>query len=262
MHKQTILITGASSGIGASFAKFLADKSIQVVLTARREERLMDIKREIESRGGTAHIIVADISKGDEREELFNEAIRLAGCVDILINNAGFGWYGYYTDMGWKLAKQMADVNIRAVMHLSSLFLPDMRERRSGHIINIGSISGALPNQGIAVYSSSKAFVDAFSTSLYRELRGSGVCISVVRLGPVETEFYDQARSRKNGRSIPAERFAIPTEQVNKSIWRLIKRPRRVMYVPGWLVITKHVENLFGSVIDLLGPLLLKRKSK
>lgn len=211
---------------------------------------------------GTADYITADISQESERIRLFHEVTKAVGRPDILINNAGFGWYGFFTDMEWALAAQMAEVNMRAVIHLTSLFLPGMRKDGRGHVINIGSIAGGLPNQGIALYSASKAFLDAFTTALYRELHGSGVYASVMRLGPVETDFYDHARTLKNGRSIPAERFSISTERVNRALWRLIQRPRRVMYVPGWLAVSKFVENLFGPVIDLIGPVLLKRKSE
>jgi uncharacterized protein len=112
------------------------------------------------------------------------------------------------------------------------------------------------------MYAASKAFIDAFTTSLYRELRGSGVAASAMRLGPVETEFYDQARKKENGKSVPAEKLAIPVEKVNRVLWRLLNHPRRVVYVPGWLGISAIVEPLFGWLIDPLGPLLLRRRSK
>ena len=112
----------------------------------------------------------------------------------------------------------------------------------------------------VAVYAASKAFMDAFTTSLHRELRGSGVHASVMRLGPVKTEFYDQARELKNGRSIPAEKFSISTEQVDSVLWRLINHPQRVVYVPGWLAVSRCVEIIFGGVIDRIGPLLLKKR--
>jgi short-subunit dehydrogenase len=262
LPEQLALITGASSGIGASLALFLAEKGFRVALTARREDRLRKIEQSIHPLGGRCSIYPADLSIAAERERLFKEVSAQAGTVDVLVNNAGFGWYGYYADMTWPLAQQMVDVNILAVMHLTTLFLPGMVDRGRGHIINISSIAGGLPNQGIGVYSGSKAFVDAFSTALYREYVGSGVSVSAMRLGPVETEFYDQARNQENGGSIPAERFAVSVDRVNRAFWRLLRRPRRAVYVPGWLSVSKHVENIFGNVIDLLGPLLLKKDKK
>ena len=257
---KTAVITGASSGVGASFAKFLAQAGLHVVLTARRAERLKDLQTAIITQGGKASFYTADLSKEKERESLFKKINAEVGEIDILINNAGLGWYGYYSDMPWELVKQMTAVNMMGVLHLTNLFMPGMLALGKGHIINISSIAGGLPNQGIAVYSASKAFVDAFTTSLHRELRGSGVQASMMRLGPVKTEFYDQARELKNGRQIPAEKFAISTDRVNTALWRLINHPKRVVYVPGWLAVSRYVEIIFSGVIDRIGPLLLKKR--
>jgi len=262
MPVKYALISGASAGIGAAMSHFLAHKGLHVFLVARREERLQRIRADILAQGGGCTILPADLNKESERERVFDAVAGFSEKIDVLVNNAGFGWYGFYHQMPWQLASEMVSINIAAVVHLTSLFLPGMLERGSGHIINIGSIAGGLPNQGIAVYAGSKAFLDAFTTALYRECRGSGVKVSVMRLGPVRTEFFDQARTKENGYSVPAERFAISTERVNWALWRLLRHPRRVMYVPGWLALSKYLEILFGAVIDRLGPLLLKRKAK
>lgn len=259
---KTALITGASSGIGASFARFLAGRGLRVILTARREKRLAALVDEIKAQGGDAHFYSYDLGDTAARQSLFDSVQSDIGHVDILINNAGFGWYGYFYEMVWSDAAQMLAVNIEAAVHMTRLFLPEMVARKQGHIVNISSVAGVLPNQGIAMYSASKAFVDAFTTSLHRELRGSGVIASAMRLGPVETEFYDQAKKKENGSAVPAENLAIPVEQVNKVLWKLLKRPRRVVYVPGWLRISALIEPLFGGLIDLLGPLLLRRKDE
>ena len=258
---QRVLITGASAGIGASFAKFLAGKGMRVFMTARREERLEALRREINAAGGHAEYLAGDISSADFRVQLM-ERVQKNGPLDVLINNAGFGWYGYFYEMQWQDARSLLAVNMEALAHMTRLALPEMVARGSGRIINISSIAGGLPNQGIAMYSASKAFVDAFTTSLYRELYRSGVTASSMRLGPVKTEFYEQAQNMKNGGAVPAERFAIPVERVNRALWRLLRRPRRTIYVPGWLVLSRWVEPLFGGLIDPLGPLLLRRKGK
>jgi len=259
---KTAIITGASSGVGASFAKFLAEAGLHVVLTARREERLKDLQTIITAKGGKASYYTADLSRERERESLFEMIHAEVDKIDILINNAGFGWYGYYSDMPWELVEQMAAVNMMGMLHLTNLFLPGMLAQGMGHIINIGSIAGGLPNQGIAVYAASKAFMNAFTTSLHRELQGSGVQTSVMRLGPIKTEFYEQARGLENGRNVPAEKFAISAKHVNAAIWRLINHPKRVVYVPGWLAISRYTESIFGGVIDRIGPLLLKKRDK
>jgi len=257
---KTALITGASAGIGASFAEFLAGKGLQVIMAARREERLASLAEKIHNQGGKAEYFALDLSLPENRDSLFQEMSRKYQSLDILINNAGFGWYGYFYEMPKNLASQMIAVNMEAVVHLTFLFLKPMLKRGSGHIINIGSIAGGFPNQGVALYSATKAFLDAFTTSLHRELRGSGVHASVMRLGPVESEFFDAARRAENGGSVPAERLAAPVQKVNDALWRLMEKPRRVMYVPGWLRISRLADPLFGWLVDRLGPLLLRRE--
>jgi len=232
------------------------------VLAARRLERLTSLVSRIKNRGGQAVAIAADLGKESDRQRLFEQANQACSQVDILVNNAGMGWYGYYADMAWETALQMLKVNVEATIHLTRLFLPGMRQRKIGHIINIGSIAGSLPNQGIAIYGASKAFMDAFSTSLYREMHGTGVEVSVARVGPVETEFYEQAVKRPGGLPVPAERLGISAERVARRIWGLIQRPKRVIYIPRAMEFAPWMEILFGRIIDRLGPLLLRRQIK
>ena len=253
------LITGASSGIGAATARELARQGLRVVLVARRRMRLQELSAQIHAAGGEAQVISADLSDASERQIVVRQILEAYGAPDILVNNAGLGWYGYYSDMPWETALELLRVNVEAVVHLTNLFIPAMLLRGSGHVINIGSISGSLPNQGIALYGASKAFLDAFTTSLYRELVGTALHVSVVRAGPVRTEFYQIAKDRPGGLPVPAERFAISAEQVARSIHKLVKRPRKVIYVPAILCLSPWLEILFGNIIDRLGPLLLRQ---
>jgi short-subunit dehydrogenase len=181
--------------------------------------------------------------------------------VAVLVNNAGFGWYGYYHDMQWESVQSMIRLNAEAVAHLTSLFLKPMRESNAGYIINVGSIAGDLPNQGIAAYGATKAFVSAFSTALYRELRYTGIHISLLLPGPVATELFDRASSLYGSRRIPAERMAVSAESVAARAWTLLKRPRRLAYVPAWLGIAPWLALSFNWLIDQLGPVLLARKN-
>lgn len=257
-----MLITGASSGIGAAAATSFAAKGLKVVLVARRQEKLEQLAREISALGGKALVIPADLSTPYGVEQLFRELFQKGISVDVLVNNAGFGWYGYYAEMAWETAREMLQVNVSAVIQLTRLLLPGMLERRCGYVINIGSIAGSLPNQGIVMYSATKAFLDAFTTSLHRELRGSGVQVSVIRPGPVKTEFFQTARTLPEGGSIPAERFAVSAERVAGTIVNLLDHPRRVVFVPWFLGVSGWLELAFGGLIDRLGPLLLRRRKQ
>ncbi len=259
---RTALITGASSGIGAAIALRLAREGLAVILAARRADRLERLQAEIESAGGRAAVTVADLSQTSARERLAEDILSRTGAPDVLVNNAGLGWYGYFSAMPLALAQEMLAVNVGAAVHLTRLCLPGMCARRSGHVINISSIAGGLPNQGIALYAASKAFLDAFTTALHRELRGSGVHASVVRPGPVVSEFFDSAAGRENGGEVPARAFAVSAERVAGAVWGLLRRPRRVVYVPGYLAVSPWLEHLFAPLIDWLGPLLLRRGTR
>ena len=254
------IVTGASSGIGAATAKRLAREGMQVILVARRQDRLEALEAEIRQAGGQAHAIVADLTREAERRRVFEEVERCYGNIDVLVNNAGLGWYGYGDEMSWKTAWEMLQVNVEAVVQLSLSFLTPMRHRNAGHIINVGSISGSLPSQGIALYGATKSFLDNFTTALHRELAGTRVHVSVVRAGPVRTEFGAAALSRENGGHVPTEKVGVTADVVAGQIWKLILRPRRVVYVPGWLSIVPWAELAFGWIIDRVGPLLLKKQ--
>jgi dihydroflavonol-4-reductase len=257
---KVALVTGASSGIGAVLASRLGAAGYRVVLVGRRAGLLEAVMQGINERGGTAETLVADLSDPDGPVAVHDELVRRHGGADVLVNNAGFGWYGYYADMPWETAHEMIRVNALAVAHLVSLCLPRMRARMRGHIVNLSSVAGSLPSQGIAVYSATKSFVDSFSTSLHRELVGSGVHVSTVRPGPVLTEFFRTAARLPRGRPVPAERFAVSPEVVAQTVMRLLERPRRVAYVPAALGITPWIESAFGWIIDRVGPLLLRQR--
>jgi short-subunit dehydrogenase len=250
------VITGASSGIGEALARKLAAQGLRVVLVARRRDRLETLAREIRAAGGHARILAADLRREADRERLCEQA----GNADVLVNNAGLGWYGYGDRMAWKTAQEMLQVNVEAVVQLSLAFLARMRQRNAGHIINIGSISGSLPSQGIALYGATKSFLDNFTTALHRELTGTHVHISVVRAGPVKTEFGEAALAQENGGHVPTEKMGVTSEKVAERVWSLIQRPRRLLYVPGYMSLVPWLELSFGWIIDQVGPLLLKKQ--
>jgi len=260
LTNKKALITGASSGIGAATALQLAENGIQVILTARRMERLNQITEKIRESGGQAFPFQFDLISEDDRNALHASLVEQNLLPDILINNAGIAWYGYFHEMPWQVAYDILNLNIVATTHLTALFLPHMVSNGFGRVINIGSIAGKLPEQGIAVYSASKAYLDAFSKVLHRELKRSGVVASVLRAGPVKTEFFDSAKKLENGDTIPAEKFAIPVELVSRAVWHLLQHPRRVKYVPAFMRISPMLEYLFSSLIDQLGPILLRNR--
>jgi len=256
------VVTGASGGIGAATAKRLAREGLRVVLVARREDPLENLAAQIRESGGEVLVVAADLTAERERLRVVERVRSAYGPVDVLVNGAGFGWYGFGTEMPWSLAWQMLQTNIAAVVRLTLLFLADMKARGGGHIVNVGSIVGSLPSQGVALYGATKSFVDAFTTALHRELRGTGVNVSVVRPGAVATEFFRKASTQVSALRMPAERLAVKPTAVADRIWTLLRKPVRVAHVPRLLGFVPWVELCFGWLIDRLGPRLLRRQSR
>ena len=257
---KVAIITGASGGIGTATARKLAQEGLNVVLVARRKDRLEDLAAQIREAGGEALVIAADLTDEQDRLRVVEEVRAAYGAADVLINSAGIGWYGFGSEMPWTLARQMIQINMTAVVHLTLLFLRDMKTRNRGHIINIGSIAGSLPAQGVALYCATKSFLDTLTTALYRELRGTNVHISVVKSGAVATGFFDTASAQPAGLPMPAKRLGVRPEVVVNRIWALLQKPHRGAYVPRLFVLVPWVELCLGWLMDLLGPLLLRRQ--
>jgi UDP-glucose 4-epimerase len=255
---KVAIVTGASSGIGRATARRLAREGLRVALVGRRGERLDQLATELTGAGLTAQAFQADLADEGQRVRVVSEIRNSLGPIDVLINNAGTAWYGYGAQMDWSVASQMMQVNAIATAHLTLLCLPDMLGRRRGSIINVGSVVGGFPSQGVAIYGATKSFIDSFTTALHRELVHSGVCLGVVRPGYVATELSTVSMAQPGGRRIPGARFAISAEAVAGAIWSMIRRGMRVRYVPRFLSLMPWIELSFGWLIDRLGPLLLR----
>lgn len=195
IDRQTALITGASSGIGAELARIHAEHGGDLVVVARRRGRLESLKTELEAAHGvTVHVLPSDLTQAEAPQQIYDE-VRARGLpVDYLVNNAGFGCRGSFHKQDWATNKAMIEVNILALAALTRLFLPDMIARGSGRILNIGSMAGFLPGPLHAVYYASKAFVISFSEAIADELAGTGVHVTVLCPGPTATEFTERAQ--------------------------------------------------------------------
>jgi hypothetical protein len=257
---RVAVVTGASSGIGALVARMLGRKGYRVFLVARREERLTRLADEIRSSGGRADVLAVDLARPEGARTVYNRVVETGDGIDVLVNSAGFGWYGYASDMPSETALQMVQVNNAALAQLIVLFLPLMRGRGSGHVINVSSIVGGFPSPWAALYSATKSFVDTLTTALHRELRGSGVHVSAVRPGPVLTEFYQTLFRLSQGRSIPVGRLPVHPEVVANAIIGLLRRPRRAVYVPRRFGAIPWLELGFGWLIDRVAVLLMRRQ--
>jgi uncharacterized protein len=197
--KQTALVTGASAGLGRELARLAAKDGHDLVLVARRKERLEELAAELTSAHGVqVAVIAADLSDQaapvDVAERLFAAGTR----IDFLINNAGFGTCGPFSQAVLDREVEMIHLNIRALVQLTHLFLPEMLARKSGRILNVASVAGFVPGPYMATYYASKAFVLSFTEALAAELLGTGVTITASCPGPTETEFGAVAGNAKS----------------------------------------------------------------
>jgi short-subunit dehydrogenase len=182
------LVTGASSGLGADFARELARRGAALTLVARREDRLRSLQRELAASGAEAEVVALDLNDPAAPDRL------LAGAetrrpVDVLVNNAGFGLYGPFSSLDWARERAMLELDMIVPVHLTKLFLPGMLARRAGWILNVASIGAYQPSPLYASYSAAKSFVLNFTEALSYELRGSGVTATALSPGIVATEF-------------------------------------------------------------------------
>jgi short-subunit dehydrogenase len=189
MSQPIALITGASAGLGVDFARQLSVQGKQLVLVARRKDRLEALASEL----GEARAVEADLSKADAIERLIADLVAHGEHVELLVNNAGFGLTGRFADLDGKRQRQMIDLNCGALVELTHAVLPGMIERKSGAILNVASTAAFQPGPGMAVYFATKAFVLSFSEALHEEVKKHGVVVSALCPGPTATEFGEVA---------------------------------------------------------------------
>ena len=205
-ENKTILITGASSGIGECFAEKLDKMGANLILTARSEDKL----EEMASKMNNAVVISGDLSKKEFPKELHDRVKEKGLEVDLLINNAGFGYSGLYLENSIENYTEMINVNIISLIHLTHLFLKDMSSRKNGGIINISSLASFQPIPYFSIYAASKAFVTSFTLSLYEEYRENGVRIMGVCPGYTKTNFNKRAQMQ----SVPVAGYLMSCDEV------------------------------------------------
>jgi len=208
------LVTGASSGIGYELANLFAKDGKNIVVVARSQDKLEELKKEIENEYGTSvRVLPKDLSDTKASQEIFSELEKDSVNVDVLVNNAGFSVYGMFCETELQKELEMIQVNIASLVHLTKLFLRKMIEGKSGKILNVASSGGFMPAPFHAVYCASKRFVIDFSEALANELQGTGVSVTCLCPGATKTLFWDRgnygnsraAKMKMHDAAIPAE---------------------------------------------------------
>ncbi|MGW4277406.1 SDR family NAD(P)-dependent oxidoreductase [Streptomyces seoulensis] len=220
------LVTGASSGIGAAVAHRLAAQGgWRLVLNGRDPTRLEEV-----ARGTSAFAYPADLRTPDAEHRLAQFALDSVGRVDLLVAGAGIGWAGPLHTMPPRAIDEVFEVNVLATLRLVRLLLPRMIGQGAGRVVLIGSLAGTVGVRDEAVYSATKAALGAFADAVRYELRGTGVGISHVVPGVVDTPFFDR-------RGVPYRRSRpkpVPASRVADAVWEAVARGRDEVYVPGW----------------------------
>jgi len=256
---MAILITGASSGIGKALAHQAATRKHDLVLVARRKDKLEEIAKELISRFGIdVEVITADLTNLDEIKTV--EARILNGGIDVLVNNAGFGSAGPFIELDINNELNEIDLNVRALVQLSHAGVKSMTDNDMGTIVNVSSIASYMPMTGNAVYGATKAFVTSFSHALREELSETGVNVMVVCPGMTSTEFFERSKWNAATKKSPYPNFMWQSsEQVAQSIFAGIDKQRTVV-VPGFTnkIAAAFASSLPGSVTRKITAIVAK----
>ncbi|MEU9551400.1 SDR family oxidoreductase [Streptomyces werraensis] len=231
----TALVTGASSGIGAAVARRLSAEGWRLVLNGRDAGRLAETAAH-----AAAAVFPEDLTRPAAERRLTRFALDEVGHLDVLVACAGVGWAGDFTTMTRRAFDEVMEVNLLTTLRLVRQVLPHMVEAGSGRVVLVGSLAGAVGVRGEAVYSASKAAVAVFADALRHELRGTGVGVSLVVPGVVDTPFFER-RGAPYARTRPRP---VPPERVADAVWRAAVRGRDEVYVPAWLRLPVRVRGV------------------
>ncbi len=250
---KVVLITGASSGFGADAARLFASEGAQVILAARRMDRLETLAGEIRSRGGRAYPIQLDATDTSQLAGAVDTLLEKFGRIDILFNNAGFGRLNWLEELDPQADIQaMIDINLTALIQLTRLVLPHMYQRGSGHIINMASIAGYIPAPLYTIYAATKHGVRGFTNALRREAKPCGIHVSGIYPGGALTEFSRHTGENPFKRNVKLPKcLYLSSETVARRVVRLAKHPRRAVLMPWWYHPVALFDYLFPAAVDL-----------
>lgn len=287
-EKYTFLITGASSGVGRSLTIKLASLGGKCIITARRIEILEKIRENFPN--NIIKAIEADLSAKEGIQNLLMQIEPYKDKITHVINNAGSGYFGLYKNMDAEIIYSMINLNIVTPSIITNYFVKnfyngfineninniaeikaDNEVSASGvknryserllHIINIGSVAGVLPNQGIAIYSATKSYIDTFTKSLQAEKRKKDkIYFTLILPGAIKTEFFDRAEKNKGAQKIGLPLFEMKAEKVVNKIIKSIKKRDKIVYIPSILSVLPFLNLLFGRFARNLGPILFKEE--
>ncbi len=258
-EQKTIVITGASSGIGLVIAKDVAIRGDVPILVARSTEKLQKLSEDIlETTGIVAPYFTLDVSDSNAVTKTFEQILR-EHKVDVLINNAGYGVFDALVDARIEDIIGMFQVNVLGLIACTKAVLPSMLDRNKGHIINIASQAGKLATPKSSIYSATKHAVLGMTNSLRMELKGTNIHVSAVNPGPIKTAFFDRADQtgsyKKN-----VEKYMLDASYVSKKVIDLVDHPKREINLPYWMGIGTKFYQIFPKTFEKLAGKMLNQK--
>ena len=253
---RVVLVTGASSGIGAALAREFAREGADLVLAARRVPRLEELAAEVRALGRRALVVACDVTQDGALERAVGQAVEAFGRLDVAVANAGFGVVGPFERLALDDYRRQFETNVFGVLRTAAAALPALRRTR-GTLVIIGSVSGHVPTAGASPYAMSKAAVRAFAGSLRAEVRGAGVGVVLVSPGFVDSEFRavdNQGRHHAGARDPVPAWLVVPTPRAARVIVKAVARRRREVVVTGhgkaivW--VARHMPWLLAAVLE------------
>jgi len=252
---KIVVITGASSGIGKESALEFAKLHASVVLVSRDKNKLEEVAKELSKYQTHILVCACDISQRDQVNQMSKQVLEKFGTVDVLVNNAGFGIYGNFNDLKAEEIESQMTTNYLGMVYCTKTFLPKMLEQKSGHIVNVASVAASFGIPGMAGYCASKFAMLGFSESLYHELKGSGIGITVVSPIMVKTNFFNHNSFNK----MPRYTTALSANTVAKAVVRAASSPRLEIVVPQFVRIAIWFKQTFPYLINPIVGLIFKR---
>lgn len=255
---KTVVITGASSGIGQECAEEFAKLQASLILVSRDKNKLEETARKLSKYKTDIQVCSCDISDKEQVSQMSRVVLEKFGIVDILVNNAGFGIYGVINDTTIEEIESQMATNYLGMVYCIKAFLPKMLEKKSGHIVNVASVAASFGIPAMASYCASKFAMLGFSESLYHELKGTGVGVTVVSPIMVKTNFFNN----KSFDKMPRYSAALSANTVAKAVVRAASSPRLEIVVPQFIRIAIWMKQTFPYLINPIVGGMFRKTTK
>jgi len=253
LRNKTVLITGASSGIGAATAKEFAKQGAEVLLVARNETKLRNVVTEIISAGGKAKYFPTDVSDFNEVQKLAEKVIADVGIPDILVNNAGQGIWKFIDETEYKEVAEMMAVPYFAAFYMTKAFLPEMQKRNSGHIVNMTSYAGFIAFSGATAYIAARTAMIGFHNALTADLYNTNIKTSLAYFAKVKSDYWQNNPGSEE--RLPTSQALIPvitTEKAAKAIVNGVRKEKRKIATPFMIFVMNGLIRYFPSITRLI----------